>query len=310
MLNNSLVKVKTMFDFNPKYCDIFNEQGYLLIPNFIERELADSVANRFPLLFRGDFETTVPPDEWRWAEGRDPNDVTRMIWNGWKSDRTVARLSLAEKVGFYCAKLAGWTGARLNQDGCLWKPAGAKGLAFHQDIQYIHWVVPTDMVTCWIALDEVDEQSGTLEYVPESHQWPLIQARPDDFHDTTDHQYTVRNVAKYLNKKYTYHPVQLPPGGAAFHHCRLWHGSGRNISSKDRRALALHCMPDIAEFHSTQPAFAQGRFRKFDSNVMEEDFYPVLWSENNGRSHFIEKYLSISPHLKQYRSHIFTRSAP
>ncbi len=64
----------------------FREDGFLVVEKFIEPALARSVAERYAGLFRGEFETTVPPDEWRWAEGRDPADVTRMIWNGWKSE--------------------------------------------------------------------------------------------------------------------------------------------------------------------------------------------------------------------------------
>ena len=297
------------FEIDSTQVRFFRDHGYLLIDNFIDPALVNAAVNRFPLLFRGYFETTTPPDEWRWAEGRDPNDVTRMIWNGWKSDRAIARVALSEKVGFYCAQLAGWTGTRLNQDGCIWKPPGASGLAFHQDIQYINWVVPTDMITCWISLDGADETSGTLEYAHDSHLWPLMESRPDDFHSPVDHQKWVKMIAKEFQQELNIYSVNLPPGGAAFHHCRLWHGSGPNLSAKHRSALALHCMPDIAEFHPTNPAFAQGRFRKFNSNVMDEDFYPILWSKRYQRSAFIDSYLSPSVDHNHYKSHSFIRKA-
>jgi phytanoyl-CoA hydroxylase len=82
--------------------EFFQQHGYLLVKDFIDQEFARTVAERFHRIFRGEFETTIPPDEWRWAEGRDPEYVTRMIWNGWKSDRTIAQLSLsqAELIGF------------------------------------------------------------------------------------------------------------------------------------------------------------------------------------------------------------------
>jgi phytanoyl-CoA hydroxylase len=228
-----------------------------------------------------------------------------MIWNGWKSDRTIAQLSLSQKVGFYCAKLAGWTGTRLNQDGCLWKPPQAHGLSFHQDGNYIQWIIPHDMVTCWIALDNVDLNAGTLEYIPGSHRWGPGQ-RPNDFHNPQDYQSMVKSAADSLGKELNILPVTLPVGGAAFHHCWLWHGSGTNKSSVDRRALSLHCMPESARFHPTNPAFAQGRFRKFGDTTMEESLYPILWSESGYRSPFIDNYLNDD--RLEYRCHSFAKS--
>lgn len=294
-----------MKDINESDILFFQKHGYVIIENFISDTLAKDVAERFALIFRGQFETTVPPDEWRWAEGRDPDNVTRMIWNGWKSDKTIASLALSEKVGYFCAKLANWHGARLNQDGCIWKPPGANGLAFHQDIQYINWVVPQDMITCWIALDDSCEKNGTIEYASGSHNWPLLQKRPEDFHDPSCHQQLIKKVAKELQKDLDIIAVKLPRGAAAFHHCRLWHGSGKNITNEHRRALALHCMPDISKFHPTNPAFAQGRYHKFNDDTMEESFYPILWGEHNTRSIFIEKYLAKSATSSNYKSHVF-----
>lgn len=283
---------------------MFSEDGFLVVDDFVDPDLAAAVAERFERLFRGEFETTVPPDEWRWCEGRDPVDVTRMIWNGWKCDRTVARLALHEKVGCWCARLAGWQGARLNQDGCLWKPPGAGGLAFHQDGNYIQWVDPAEEISCWIALDDVDSESGTLEYARGTHRWGAGE-RPTDFHDPSDHQALLHRTAEKLGRVPEIVPVVLRRGGAAFHHSWLWHGSGPNRSARHRRALALHCMPSVARFHPANPAFAQGRFRIFGENRMEESFYPILWSEDDRRSEFISSYLDTGG--MSYRSHAWRR---
>jgi ectoine hydroxylase-related dioxygenase (phytanoyl-CoA dioxygenase family) len=283
-----------------KQIQFFNENGFLIVENFVDSILARAVADRFDLLFRGEFETTVPPDEWRWAMGRDPLDVTRMIWNGWKSDRTVATLALSEQVGQACSQLGGWTGARLNQDGCIWKPPHAKGLSYHQDGNYIQWVVPAQMVTCWIALDDVSENSGTLEYAKGSHLWGRGE-KPLDFHSPVDYQACFKEAARGREAEII--KVAVPAGSAAFHHCWLWHGSGVNETELDRRALALHCMPELVEFHETNPAYAQGRFRKFGGTVMEESFYPILWSETGYRSPCIDAHLQ-GASIK-YTSHIF-----
>lgn len=278
----------------------FNTDGYLILQNFIEPAHVRKVAARFDPLFKGEFETTVPPDEWRWVSGRDPLDVTRMIWNGWKSDLTVAELALNELVGLWCAKLSGWTGARLNQEGCIWKPPGAAGLAFHQDASYNRWVVPCEVITCWIALDDSNAENGSIEYVKGSHRWG-VGPKPQDFHKPTDHQAMVKQTARELGKELEIMAVAVPAGGVSFHHGLLWHGSGPNRSSQERRVLAVHSMPKDVEFHPKNPAYAQGRYRRFDSLKMEESHYPITWGEDQTRSRFIDQYLS-GPRMG-YRTH-------
>jgi len=112
----------------PEQLGRFRQDGFLIIDHFLDAGLVEAARARFEPLFRGEFETGLYPDEWNWKEGRDAPDLTRQICNGWRSDRTVARIVLAEAVGRACAELMGWTGARLAQDNVIWKPPTAKPL--------------------------------------------------------------------------------------------------------------------------------------------------------------------------------------
>ena len=49
-----------------------------------------------------------------------------------------------------------------------------KTLAYHQDAAYDDWVIPQTMMTCWMPLDDVSQEKGTLEYVKGSHKWGLV----------------------------------------------------------------------------------------------------------------------------------------
>lgn len=282
----------------------FREDGFLVVERFIDPDLARAVADRFPRIFRGEFETTVPPDEWRWVEGRDPPHVTRMIWNGWKSDRTIAALALSENIGRMCARLASWSGTRLSQDGCLWKPPGATGLAFHQDGNYNAWFEPSELVTCWIPLDEIDAGSGGIEYARGSHRWGAGQ-RPNDFHAPANHRAPVEKAAAERDRTLEIARVSVPVGGCVFHGTWVWHGSGPNAGPRDRRVLSLHCMAESARFHPTRPAYAQGRFRRFQDTSMDESFYPITWGQERTRSSFINDYLE--GERRGYRTHTWSR---
>src|SRR4029453_1043287 len=100
------------------------EEG--LVPD----ELLEPLRERFLRLFDGDYETGIKPDEGNWVRGRDPEDRTRQICNGWKADDVVARQVLSERTGELAAQLAGWPGVRLLQDHVLWEPPGAKATGF------------------------------------------------------------------------------------------------------------------------------------------------------------------------------------
>ena len=64
----------------------FNRDGFLTIDKFIDLQYLENLKERIALLFQGEFETGIEPDEWNWRDGRDPNNVTRQICNAWKSD--------------------------------------------------------------------------------------------------------------------------------------------------------------------------------------------------------------------------------
>ena len=46
-------------------------------------------------------------------------------------------------------------------------------MGFHQDDSYNEWIVPGEMLTCWITLDDTRADQGTIEYVRGSHRWPI-----------------------------------------------------------------------------------------------------------------------------------------
>ena len=100
----------------------------------ISADTAAAVRARFDDLFAGRFSTGIYPDEWHWREGLSLPDATREIVNAWKSDRVVASVALSPRIGRMVADLMGWSaGTRIAQDDVLWKPPGAKGVAYHTD---------------------------------------------------------------------------------------------------------------------------------------------------------------------------------
>ena len=156
----------------------FHEDGFLIIEEgFLSDAPVEALRRRFDALFAGEYETGIAPDEVNWKGGRDPEDRTRQICNGWRADDTVAAQVLSEKTGRLAAQLMGYRGTRMLQDNCLWKPPGAKALGMHQDGSYAGYLVRAEMITCWVALDDTRAQGGTIEYVVQD-KIPLRLSEP------------------------------------------------------------------------------------------------------------------------------------
>ena len=280
-----------MFELDNDARARFQEDGFLQVERLIEPADAEAAAERVEPLFRGEFETGLQPDEWNWREGRDPPDVTRQICNAWKADRRLARILLAEWVGRACARLMGWPGARLYQDNLIWKPPGAKPLGFHQDDSYIDWIAPSNMVTCWIALDETTAEGGTMGLARGSHRWPAAPPIAQ-FHAPEDPAAELHQAAEKIGVTPEIVHVVVPAGGGSFHAGGTWHGSEANRGERPRRSLVAHCLSSDARFNGKQPGPVYGRYVKFGDDRMDENFFPILWTEDGRRSGFLEAYLN------------------
>ena len=159
--------------FTPEQVAAFRRDGFLVVEEGLASERAlGLLRERYERLFDGEYETGIRPDEVNWVRGRDPEDRTRQLCNAWKSDDVVAAQVLSERTGRLAAQLAGYSGVRILQDNVLWKPPGTKAIGFHQDSSYADYLVPPEMVTCWLSLHDTAADAGPLEFVRGSHAWP------------------------------------------------------------------------------------------------------------------------------------------
>ena len=261
--------------------DVFNNNGFVIFDKFLLEENIEILKNRFNDLFDGKFENKIEPDEWNWKKNLSDPKATRQICNVWKSDNLIRKIVCNETIGLIASKLMGWQGARLLQDNILWKPSGGKTLGYHQDASYVDWIVPQTMITCWMSLDQTSQKIGTLEFVTGSHKWELSPPSVN-FHSPDDYRRELINFAKNNNKELNITYVEVPPGGASFHHGYTWHGSGINKTSLNRRAIVSHCIPSDAKFHSTNiggTGKIYKRYKKLNTNEMDESFFPIMWNK-------------------------------
>lgn len=271
----------------------FRNDGFLILENLLPADLTDRLVERLEPLFHGKFETGIYPDEWHWRPGMSLPDITREICNAWKSDRTIASLVLSAEIGRLTATLAGWQGSRIGQDSMWIKPPGAKAVAMHQDGAYIDYLDPPEMMTCWIALDDAALADGTLVYARGSHRWPAIDVEGEFHAPIKDYRWAMLQAAEQAGVS---DPeivvVEVPAGGCAFHHGRTWHGLAPTTRpDKTFHSIGLHTLPAQARFHPTNPAgYIYGRYQRRGDTEMDENFFPILWTQAGYRTPFLADY--------------------
>ena len=122
----------------------------------------------------------------------------------------------------------------LFHDQTLYKPAKTGGAVFwHQD--NAHWRCrPSNLISCWMTLDDVERENGAMQFVPGSHLKPA-------WHERSEETNALLKTEGVDESKVVV--VDLPAGGVVFHHCQTLHYTQPNATDRKRRAFAIHFMP-------------------------------------------------------------------
>jgi phytanoyl-CoA hydroxylase len=197
------------------------------------------------------------------------------IVNIYEVSEPFRELLFNQKVCEEVAQLADTDELRIWHDQIQYKPAKDGGVNnWHQDSPYWTTLKPQDMVTAWVALDDVDEANGCMSMVPGSHLWG----------DSIEYLHSV-NPLGFHNMPATYkdHAVkpQLCPVGRGeihFHHSLTWHGSFMNTSDRPRRAIALHYMKAGTRYDASGGHPMQQFIEVADGEILRGAHFPVTWS--------------------------------
>jgi hypothetical protein len=202
-------------------------------------------------------------------------------------------------------------GVRLASDQVWAKPPQSQPLAYHRDTPYFMFD-PPDVVTVWLALDDMDAELGPLHYVTGSHHWWDDDTDHDNNsddkgdHDKNDdelrpsRQSQVGAMAGFFDetskqllqaargrKLDIISMAGLPKGGLAIHDGRIWHGSPGNASvNRPRRGLGIHYVPAQVKF--TKDALMSQLWRPFVQDVIAAggnvadvplplEHFPIVW---------------------------------
>ncbi|XP_068692072.1 probable alpha-ketoglutarate-dependent hypophosphite dioxygenase [Montipora foliosa] len=113
---------------------------------------------------------------------------------------------------------------------------GSGGIKWHQDWAFLPHTNDS-IVTVGLAVDDSTVENGCLQVVPGTHKQPLFSHFQDGVFVSAinDTNFNPRNAVD----------IEVPAGGASFHHVRTAHASRPNNSSRSRRVcFTQYCAAD------------------------------------------------------------------
>lgn len=258
----------------------YKEHGYWLSTQIFSNEELKEFREHHRKVVDGEYETKRPP----LSRDPQPGDISRLVQvnNAYWTDATIARLVLDARIGQIAARLADVKGIRLWHDQLLYKPpqSGVAGnIGWHQDQGYWQCLDSNTAITAWVALEDVDEENGCMEFVPGSHKWGLLG---EDHFYQQDIEAQIKRIEEKTGHTFRTMPAVLPAGCVSFHHNLTIHGSRANTSNRPRISLAIHLIPDGARYRAGTSS------EDHSSNTLRQprpgDFYagpyfPVLYRE-------------------------------
>jgi ectoine hydroxylase-related dioxygenase (phytanoyl-CoA dioxygenase family) len=120
-----------------------------------------------------------------------------------------------------------------------------KIVSWHQDLTYWGLGETNEEMTAWLALSDVNVESGCMRFVAGSHHQKLLPHR--DTFDAANLLSRGQEVAVDVAEDDAV-DVILNPGQVSFHHGRMFHASGPNRSAQDRIGLAFRFItPEVRQ---------------------------------------------------------------
>ncbi len=267
----------------------FSKFGVFLKKGFIDKDTVDRVSDIANSLVTGEYPTGLRPDIVKKPTHLDLSKVSsdtnqvHSICNGWKSNSMLKKFILDSGFGTHTKNLTLWKSVKLNQDSIYFVQPQCGSTSFHADNPYQCWHTSNGgIVTAWLALSEINNDSGGIEYLLGSNRENKAESKmiKGNFISDGKNPYDEAKVKfgdDWNTKFFLFRPI-LQPGDLLIHHGDIWHGSSLNNSNRARISLSLHLMDGESRFSELDVSPVYGKYKLENSDEMNTTFFPDLWS--------------------------------
>mgnify|MGYP006094445755 FL=1 len=272
----------------------FRELGYLHKIKVLNAEQINALSEQLHEMVDPEHEGNEFFYEYHSNESEDPETAIFHALGAWRVRPAFHDVLWNPAFTMAAYQLLG-ANFRLFHDQLFSKPARHGGVvAWHQDFSYWTWTAPMSHLSCWIGLDDVNKENGSMYYIPNSHRWGLLEKESltGDM-DAIREKLTEAQVADFDKKV----PVEMEAGEASFHHPLLMHGSYENTSERGRRATIINVFSDgVVSNRKDDGSNAPGadNYPRIDKGEkMGGAYYPLLMKAQESLGELIDKVPTI-----------------
>jgi len=201
-----------------------------------------------------------------------PGEVVCHFLGGFRVHAVLRELVFEPRITAPCAQLLGVQQLRFWHDQVFAKPPRHPGVVpWHQDYSYWTRTAPACHITLNLLLDDSDEETGCVQFVPGSQSWGLLPKLPFDA--------PLEAIRAHLPPGASWNPVAVPvrAGQATIHHSHVLHGSDRNRSARWRRACALNYMGAHVRVADGREPLLKGVPLLLEGAVVEGPDFPIVF---------------------------------
>jgi phytanoyl-CoA hydroxylase len=248
----------------------YQENGYVQLHDVLTAEELEQIRAAVAEVF------ALKIDEAHDMSTRDPEYArvfTQKI-NLWELHEGVRRHTFSPKLATIALRLSGAPWVRLWHDHTLVKqPGPSKASAWHQDWPY--WPMrETGALSCWMALDDVNEANGCMAFVPGSHFLgalpPVNLTSPENLFGLVPEDARGR-----LTMKGIFQPMKA--GSCTFHHGLTFHYAGPNTTDRPRRAVITIYQPGDVHYNGAKHPITDPLHLSV-GDVLAGERFPILAS--------------------------------
>ncbi|HKB30137.1 MAG TPA: phytanoyl-CoA dioxygenase family protein [Streptosporangiaceae bacterium] len=228
----------------------YAEHGWYLSKKLLTDAEAGALSAASEQIYAGKRDRVLPlrPPNLAYWEPSDGQVQRHNDYVHYESD-DFARILRKPLIGAVAARLAGSSEIRIFQATLIYKPPvrdeETNLVPWHADRHYWQTCTSERMLTAFIPFHDCGEEMGTITIIDGSHRWK----EPPGGDDSTRHfaqrdrgelDALLAETARFNGAEVTATPMVIPKGHMSFHHCRVYHGSGANVSGRPRRCVSLH----------------------------------------------------------------------
>lgn len=266
-----------------KQIETFHIEGYVKAGKVLEDAEIDRLNEELHLVLEGKkahkpvVSRNLLEGRTEYGDGRETKQTVHQIVNIWESSPAYLEHARNPELTETVSRLCNNTEVlRVWHDQIQYKPPRIGGPTnWHQDHPAWPVILPADLISAWVALDDVDPENGCMWMVPGSHRWGSVPlGTTPDFDPEYDPELIPAGVE--VKKK----PLIMKRGQVAFHHCMTWHGSNLNTSDRHRRAIAVHYMPGYILYKPTGTHLMEPHIHVQPGDVLAGDHFPVVYERS------------------------------